>query len=125
MLRVSRFTTLFLCLFLSACAVHKIDVQQGNEVTQEMLDQLILQMPANKVRFIMGTPLIIDVFHQQRWDYLYSFQAGGDIRQQRSISLFFDTQQRLTRVEGDVKIGTARPSSTPNTLPEEQRSPIL
>ena len=76
-------------LLLSGCAVYKIDVRQGNIVTQEMLDQLELDMPAKKVQFIMGTPIMVDVFHQQRWDYLYSLQAGAGERQQRQISLFF------------------------------------
>ncbi|MBE9561608.1 MAG: outer membrane protein assembly factor BamE, partial [Proteobacteria bacterium] len=46
--------------------MHLVDIQQGNVVTQEMLDRLALNMPAKKVQFIMGTPLMIDVFHQHR-----------------------------------------------------------
>ncbi|MDM8560169.1 outer membrane protein assembly factor BamE [Candidatus Parabeggiatoa sp. HSG14] len=92
-------------LFLTGCAMHKVDVQQGNIVTQEMLDQLELDMHAKKVRFIMGTPMMVDAFHQQRWDYIYSIQPGGNERKQRHLSLFFDENQKLTRIEGDVKIG--------------------
>ena len=112
------------CLFLSSCTVHKIDIRQGNLVTQEMLDQLELNMPANKVRFILGTPLIVDVFHQNRWDYLYSFQVSHEIRKQRRVTLFFDKNQQLINIDGDVKIGKSRPK-TPLLPLEEEILPIL
>jgi outer membrane protein assembly factor BamE len=82
--------------------VYKIDVQQGNVVTQDMLAQLTPGMEKNKVRIIMGTPLIVDVFHQDRWDYVYTTQEGGGIRGQRHVAIFF-RNDRLVRVEGDVK----------------------
>jgi outer membrane protein assembly factor BamE len=110
--------------FLSGCSVYKIDIRQGNFVTQEMLDQLEWNMPAKKVRFIMGTPLLVDVFHQHRWDYLYSFQAGGGERKQRRITLFFDENQHLKKIEGLVKIGKRRPQK-PAPLPEFDQEPIL
>jgi len=110
-------------LLLSGCAIYKIDVQQGNQITQEMLDQLALKMPAKKVRFIMGTPLLTDVFHQERWDYLYSFQPGSQERRQRRISIFFDENQRLTKVAGDIKI-SQRQSSKPVSEKFDQE-PIL
>jgi len=112
-------------LFLSSCSLYKIDIRQGNWVTQEMLDKLELNMPQRKVHFIMGTPLIADVFQQQRWDYLYSFQPGGKSRQQRHLSLFFDDNQRLVRVIGDVKMGKQRlPKPTP--FPDDfDQEPIL
>jgi outer membrane protein assembly factor BamE len=111
-------------LFLSGCSVHKIDIRQGNLVTQEMLDQLQLGMHAKKVRFVMGTPLMVDVFHQQRWDYLYSFQASDGKREQRRISLYFDENQLLQRIEGDVKIGKQR-QQKPAPLPDFDQEPIL
>ncbi len=112
-------------LLLSACAVYKIDVQQGNVVTQEMIAQLQWSMPAQKVRFIMGTPLIIDVFHPKRWDYVYSFQPGGGKRVQRHIALFFDDNDRLIKIKGDVKVG-ARKTQQPTPPPYElDNQPIL
>jgi outer membrane protein assembly factor BamE len=112
-------------VFLSSCSLYKIDIQQGNWVTQEMLDKLELNMPKRKVHFVMGSPLIADIFQQQRWDYLYSFQPGGKSRQQRRISLFFDENQRLVKVSGDVKIGKNRlPKPTP--FPDDfDQEPIL
>ena len=94
---------------LGACSgaripfVHRIDIQQGNVVTQDMLDKLEPGMEQDKVRYVMGTPLIMDAFHPERWDYLYSYQAGDSKeREQRQISLYFD-KGRLARIEGDVK----------------------
>ncbi|MGH6635302.1 MAG: outer membrane protein assembly factor BamE [Gammaproteobacteria bacterium] len=82
--------------------VYKIDVQQGNIITQEMLAMLEPGIDKAKVRFIMGTPLLMDAFHQDRWDYVYSLQKGGGDRVQRRVALFF-ADDRLQRVEGDVK----------------------
>ncbi|MCK5877412.1 MAG: outer membrane protein assembly factor BamE [Candidatus Marithrix sp.] len=104
--------------------MHLIDIQQGNVVTQEMLDRLELNMPAKKVQFIMGTPLIVDVFHQYRWDYVYSFQASYKKREQRKISLFFNDDKLLQKVEGDVKIGKS-PVIKPEPLPNLDQEPIL
>ncbi|MCV6636445.1 outer membrane protein assembly factor BamE [Candidatus Albibeggiatoa sp. nov. NOAA] len=113
-------------LLVSNCSLYKIDVQQGNVITQEMLDQLELGMSARKVRFIMGTPLLQDAFHQNRWDYLFSFLEGrSGKRQQQVISLFFDEQQQLIKVSGNVAAGEAKPeTSTPTVDPEDTR-PIL
>ncbi|MGH8542545.1 MAG: outer membrane protein assembly factor BamE, partial [Gammaproteobacteria bacterium] len=81
--------------------VYRVDVQQGNVVTQEMLAQLEAGMDKNKVRYIMGTPLLADVFHQDRWDYVYTQQNGGDTPVERRVSLVFEND-RLARIGGDV-----------------------
>lgn len=81
--------------------VHRIDVQQGNVINQDMLAKLKLGMEKKKVRFIMGTPLISDTFHNDRWDYIYTYQDGRKQREQRRITLFFK-DELLARVEGDV-----------------------
>ncbi len=125
---MQKFLITFFCCsayLLSGCAIHKIDIQQGNLVTQEMLEKLTLGMPAKKVRFIMGTPPLVDVFHQERWDYLYSFQEGGKERKQRLISLFFDKNQQLNKISGDIKIGKRRQQKQA-PLPEGfDQKPIL
>jgi outer membrane protein assembly factor BamE len=111
-------------LFLSSCALYKLDVQQGNVVTQDMLNKLQPNMPTEKVLFVMGNPLIVDVFHrQQRWDYLYSVEEQGKGRQQRRISLFFK-ENHLIAVDGDVKIGQGT-SPTQPILEDTEEKPIL
>ncbi len=81
--------------------VHKIDVQQGNVVTQDMLARLKPGMEKDKVKFIMGTPLIVDAFRDDRWDYFYSYKKGGGKVHQRRVSVFFK-DDRLTYVDGNV-----------------------
>jgi outer membrane protein assembly factor BamE len=82
--------------------VYRIDVQQGNVITQEQLAALEAGMDKRKVRFILGTPLVTDAFNQDRWDYYYSYEKNGDERVQRLVSVFFEEGQ-LVRVGGDVR----------------------
>jgi outer membrane protein assembly factor BamE len=113
-----------LTISLLSCSLHRIDIQQGNLVTQEMLDQLELKMPAHKVKFIMGTPLIMDTFHQNRWDYIYIIQPAYKKPQQRHLTLVFDNNQLLKKIEGDVKIGK-RKNPKPSLPDDFDQEPIL
>lgn len=105
-------------LLMAACSstaipfVHKIDIQQGNVITQDMVDRLEPGMDKSQVQFVLGTPPLIDVFHQQRWDYVYSMHPGGGERQQRHIALFFEGD-KLTRIEGDVQPAAGTPDTEP------------
>ncbi|MCB1875209.1 MAG: outer membrane protein assembly factor BamE [Chromatiales bacterium] len=80
--------------------VYKIDVQQGNVVTQEAVDRLRPGMEKRQVRFLLGTPLLEDVFHDDRWDYYYSFKPGGEDPSHERLSVFFE-DDRLVRLSGD------------------------
>ena len=82
--------------------IHKIDIQQGNVVTQDMLAQLTPEMEKKKVLFIMGSPVIEDTFHADRWDYLYTFEPGGGSVERRLITLYFK-DDKLDRIEGGVR----------------------
>ncbi|MDQ7915806.1 outer membrane protein assembly factor BamE [Pseudomonas sp. 102515] len=96
---------------LAGCSlpgVYKIDIQQGNVVTQDMIDQLRPGMTRQQVRFIMGSPLIQDTFHPNRWDYLYSLQAAGGQRKQERVSLVFNGDNQLSGLAGDFMPGTSR-----------------
>lgn len=81
--------------------VYTVDVQQGNMVDQSMIDQLRPNMNKRQVLYIMGSAMLVDFFHQKRWDYLYSAQVDGG-RQQKRISLYFENDQ-LIGVQGDFK----------------------
>lgn len=104
-----------ICGLLASCAefpgVYKIDIEQGNVITQEMVDQLRPGMTKRQVRFIMGTPLIKDTFNQNRWDYLYSFQPGGGERQETRMVMLFDEQDRLVSFSGDLQGHDAEPTT--------------
>ncbi len=91
--------------------VYKISISQGNVILQNMVDQLRPGMTRNQVIFVMGTPLVRDPFHQDRWDYVYNFQPGGGARTQERITVWF-IDDELERVTGDF---------TPNP-PEDERA---
>jgi outer membrane protein assembly factor BamE len=80
--------------------VYRIDIPQGNIITQEMVDQLRPGLTKRQVNFILGTPLVRDTFNQDRWDYVYSYQPGGGERLQERLTVFFEDGM-LTRFEGD------------------------
>jgi outer membrane protein assembly factor BamE len=80
---------------------YRIEVQQGNLVTQDMLARLKPGMSPSQVRFVLGTPLIVDPFHAERWDYVYSLQQGDKVIERRRITVLFEND-RLKGVEGDV-----------------------
>jgi len=94
---------------LSACGVpripgvtpYKIDIQQGNSLTQEMVSQLKLGMTKDQVRLALGTPLLNDIFHGERWDYLYWREDPAGKREQRRLTAFFE-DGKLARVDGDI-----------------------
>jgi outer membrane protein assembly factor BamE len=80
---------------------YRIDVRQGNYVTQDMVAKLKPGMSRDQVRFALGTPLVADMFHADRWDYVYRFQPGRGEAQSRRLVIFFE-EGKLARVGGDV-----------------------
>ncbi len=81
--------------------IYRADIHQGNIIEQEMIDRLKPGMNKRQVRHIMGTPLLVDTFHQERWDYYYSLKQGGDVQESKRVSLFFEGE-KLVRLEGDL-----------------------
>ena len=108
--------SLLLTACLSACSntpditsrlsPYRIDVRQGNYVTQDMVARRKPGMSRDQVRFALGTPLVADMFHANRWDYVYRFQPGRGEPQLRRLVVFFD-EGKLVRVGGDVVAETA------------------
>ena len=100
----------FLALALAACTrvpripgitPYKMDIQQGNYLSQEMVARLQTGMSREQVRYVLGTPLVADIFHGDRWDYVYWREAENGKREERRISLFF-ADNKLERIAGDV-----------------------
>jgi len=91
---------------------YKIDVQQGNVITQEMVAKLKPGMTKAQVRFALGTPMITDAFHADRWDYVYQYQKGGRIVEQRKVTAVFE-DDKLKALEGDVVPGVSTPEQPP------------
>ena len=122
-----RFATavLVLCV-ISACSEvphiitqYRIDVQQGNVLTQDMVSQLRPGLTKDQVRFILGTPVLMDMFHANRWDYFYWLKKGnsGEVDTRR-FAVYFDADGKLISVAGDV--AAAQPSDS--TIVSETRN---
>ena len=93
-------------------APYKIDIQQGNVVSQAMVSKLKAGMTRAQVRFALGSPLIVDMFRTDRWDYVYMYQKQGKEPQRHRITIIFE-DDRLLRIEGDVvpAYGTLEPET--------------
>ena len=94
-----------IALLLSGClSVYKVEVQQGNVVTQEMIDKLKPGMTPSQVRFVMGTPLIVDPFHQDRWDYYYYLRRSNETSgESQRVTVVFKNDL-LIAVQGNTRI---------------------
>jgi outer membrane protein assembly factor BamE len=127
-MRPSKTFLLSPCLMLAACGMsmkmpsvsdlpglkpYRINVQQGNALTQEMVAKLKLGMTRSQVRFVLGTPMVQDAFHSNRWDYVYLFTEGHKETRTRRLTVIFDGE-RLVRLEGDV---VGRPGGSGETAP--------
>lgn len=96
---------------------YKIDIQQGNALDQERLDKLKPGMTPAQVRFILGTPLVEDPFHPERWDYVYRNMKAGKLTGQRRITVIFESE-KLKRIEGDVVAAGAAAEAQPQPAQE-------
>lgn len=112
-MRKSILSLSLLSLSLTSCSVvlnnlpyvYTIDVNQGNMIDQAMIDQLRPNMTKRQVLYVMGSPMLVDFFHQNRWDYVYSSKKGGEAREQKMISIFFENDQ-IKSIQGDLKPST-------------------
>lgn len=104
------FSVFLLSLTLASCStilnhlpgVYTLEIQQGNIVDQDMLNQLKPHMSKRQVLYIMGSPMLKNVFHQSRWDYIYSDKISGQDRVQKRITLVFNGDE-LVGMQGDLK----------------------
>ncbi|MCC6609412.1 MAG: outer membrane protein assembly factor BamE [Burkholderiales bacterium] len=115
--RLAGFLFSAFALALAGCGsiVYRIEVQQGNFVDQEAVSQLKRGMTKDQVRFVLGTPLVNDIFHADRWDYVYTRRPARTttIAEQRRLTLYFDKEGLLDRVEGDVVPAAAKSGGEP------------
>lgn len=97
---------LLLALALSGCStfrfpgVHRITIQQGNVITQQMIDKLRPGMTRSQVRFVLGNAVIDDGLDADRWDYVYTVQIAGGQQIRQLLSIYF-VEDRLSYFEGD------------------------
>ena len=91
---------------------YRMEIQQGNFVSQDMVAKLKRGMSREQVRFVLGTPLVTDMFHNNRWDYVFYRERPQHPREERRISIIFEND-KLARVEGDVVPKGAASKATP------------
>ena len=111
-----------LAFTLSACSpvlnhlpgVYTLEIQQGNIVEQDMIDQLKPHMTKRQVLYIMGSPMMKDIFHQSRWNYIYSDKISGEELVQKRITLVFNGDE-LVGMQGDLK-----PNAVPVVKPQPE-----
>ena len=88
------------CSWFPSIGVYKLDINQGNYITQDQVDKLKVGMTPQQVRLALGTPLLADPFHASRWDYIYSFERQGRVLEQRQFTVYF-VSDKVARWEGD------------------------
>jgi len=115
----NKILSILLLAFLSlpGCALfqaYKVTVQQGNVITQRIVDRLRIGMTREQVEFVAGKPLIDNIFHPDRWDYVQYIQHRGKRIGQAHLTVFFDAEGKLERMEGDFQF--ARQSAPPDVI---------
>jgi outer membrane protein assembly factor BamE len=106
---------MFVIVSLAACSfslprVHRITIQQGNVMSQEMIDKLKPGMTRRQVAFIMGEPVMRNTFNDDRWDYVYSVMVPGFGTDIQRMSLFFE-DDKLAYFSGDMAPTDANPTA--------------
>ena len=113
-MRAITLTLLLFSLVSSGCSwikfpgVHKVDIQQGNLIDQDMVNQLELGMTKSQVRFVLGNPLVADTFDQTRWDYIYRRVSSLGVYSEKGMTVHFDDQGLLEEVEGDLSLNNKK-----------------
>ena len=111
---------------------YKIDIVQGNVVTREQAEAVKPGMPKAQVRDIMGTALLTDIFHADRWDYVFTLKSQGVAPQSRRVTVYFTKDGVVDRVHADPLPSEAEfvaslksPVTNPTTVPLEASAEML
>lgn len=109
-----------LMLIVSGCSnlefpwVYRLQIDQGNIITQDMVNQLKPGMTRDQVKFVMGSPLVVDPFHQDRWDYVNTVLDGQGKRTRKSLTVLF-SNDTLVGLSGDFMPQAAADPTQTNT----------
>jgi len=94
--------------FALAACVYRIDIQQGNLLDEEDINQVDLGMTRSQVQFLLGTPMVSDSFHRDRWDYAYYYRRGRSPDADRRWVVVYFENDRVQRIDRDLEL---QPSS--------------
>ena len=90
-------------LALAAC-VYRIDIQQGNLLDEDDINKVDLGMTRSQVQFLLGTPMVSDSFHRDRWDYAYYYRRGRSHDADRRWVVVYFENDRVQRIERDLEL---------------------
>jgi len=93
--------------FALAACVYRIDIQQGNLLDEEDINQVDLGMTRSQVQFLLGTPMVSDSFHRDRWDYAYYYRRGRSPDADRRWVVVYFENDRVQRIERDIELQPA------------------
>lgn len=111
-----RFKIILLTLLLAACdsislpdsasvlTPYKMDIRQGNFVTAEMREKIKLGMSKSQVKYVLGTPMVNDVFHANRWDYVYRLEQRAKLVDQQRLTLYFENDNLIKIDDADLTV---------------------
>jgi outer membrane protein assembly factor BamE len=110
---------ILLALLLASCdsfyipllTPYKMDIRQGNFVSFDMRQKLKVGMTKAQVRYVMGTPMINDPFHDNRWDYVYRLQHDRKVTEKQNLTLYFEGDN-LARIVDGLQSSEAAPANT-------------
>lgn len=131
-----RITLILLSVLLASCSYlsvpvlspYKMDIRQGNFVTPEMREKLKLGMTKHQVRYVLGTPMINDAFHGNRWDYVYRLEQHGKVVEKQHLILYFNGEN-LARIDDSGQPAQAAPviaqQPVVTAVPEPVTVPII
>lgn len=107
-----RIKIILLSVLLASCNTvplltpYKMDIRQGNFVTPEMREKLKVGMTKPQVRYVLGTPMINDAFHGNRWDYVYRLERDAKVIEQQNLTLYFEGDNLARIVDGSQSVDT-------------------
>ena len=110
-LRFAGGLALLVALLCAGCGVHRVAIQQGNIITQDMVDQLTPGITREQVAYIMGAPVLRNTFDDDRWDYVYTIDVPNAFSSRMLVSLFFENDV-LMYITGDMVPSSAKKRPT-------------
>lgn len=125
---------IFLCVLLASCSgtsmswlsPYKMDIRQGNYVTPEMREKLRFGMTRQQVRYVLGTPMVSDAFHGNRWDYVYRLEQHSEVVEKQRLTLLFDGDN-LASIDDGKTVQTAPHAAVaaPVVVEESKPEPVV
>lgn len=99
-----------LLAFLATGCVYRMDIQQGNLLDAEQIDQVEVGMTRSQVRFLLGTPMVLDSFNPDRWDYVYRLQRGHKRKIGKHHLVIWFESDKVTRIEEPIPVPRKKPA---------------